>query len=90
METRKFESLQAYMEGTGTSARALLARLKAETGHVLSDAMFSYILRGSRRCSRYHAVALHHVTGVPMDALTKWPKSSGTDNASGRRQNSAA
>lgn len=90
MESRKFSSLQEYMELTGTTARALLAKLRTETGHVLSDAMFSYILRGSRRCSRYHAVALHHVTGVPMDVLTKWPRSSESDNSSGGRQNSRA
>lgn len=66
--------MQAYMEGTGTSARALLARLRDETGHSMSDAMFSYILRGSRRMSRYHAVAFHAITGIDMADLTQWPK----------------
>lgn len=74
MESGKYPTLQAYMEGTETTARALLARLRRETGHVLSEAMLSYILRGSRRCSRYHATALHVVTGVPFDALTTWPR----------------
>lgn len=90
MGTRKYKTLQQYMEGTGTSARALLAAVKEETGHTISDAMFSYILRGSRRCSQWNAWALHCVTKVPMEELTRWPKCAPVDKPSGKRQTSAA
>lgn len=90
MATRKFHTLQEWMEATGTSARALLARVKAETGHSISDAMFSYMLRGSRRISRHNAFVLSAVTGIDMDDLTKWPKSSEPAKPSGKGQKSAA
>ena len=85
MEKRKYRTLQAYMEGTGTSARALLAKLRAETGHSISDGMFSYILRGSKRCSKYNALLLHVVTGIDMGDLTKWPKVQEQSKVSGKR-----
>lgn len=63
MASRKYISLQHYMESTGTTARALLDRLFVETGRRISPAMFSYILRGGRKCSRWNAWGLHAVTG---------------------------
>ena len=90
MNKPRYNSLQEYMERTGTSARRLLELVRAETGHIISPAMFSYILRGSRRCSRYNAFALHVVTGVPIDAMTEWPKVQESEQVSGKRQKSVA
>lgn len=70
------------MEGTRTNATQLLDRVRRETGHSISAPLFSMILRGSRRCSRFNAFALHMVTGVPMDSMTEWPpRLSESDNS---------
>ncbi len=69
----KYDSLQAWMEGTKTNAEQLLARLRKETGETISPQHFSMILRGSRRCSKYKAYLLNLVTGVPVEAMTYWP-----------------
>jgi len=60
------------MERTGTNGLTLLALVKAQTGHVISQSLLSMILSRSRRCSRVNAYALHMVTGVDMDVLTRW------------------
>jgi len=83
-------SLQEWMERNNVTSRRLLELVKAETGHVISESMLSFILRGSRRCSRFNAFAIHMVTKVPMDALTEWPRVSEVDKASGKGQNHAA
>lgn len=78
----KYLTLQAWMEGTRTNATQLLHRVREETGHSISAPLFSMILRGSRRCSRFNAFALSMVTGVPMDSMTEWPpKVHGSDNS---------
>lgn len=62
------------MEGTGTNARTLLARVYSQTGVNIDPGLFSHILSGGRRCSAWNAGALSRVTGVPIDELVKWPK----------------
>lgn len=83
-------SLQEFMERNGMTAKALVQLVKKETGHSISESMMSFILRGSRRCSAYNALALHTVTKVPMASLRKWPRSSQADKASGEQQKSVA
>lgn len=61
------------MDRTGTSSRHLIQLVKAKTGRAISPTMMSFILRGSRRCSRLNALALQDVTGVPVEVLTRWP-----------------
>lgn len=74
MPKRRYKTLQAYMEGEGVNQTRLLALLKEETGVHLSQGWLSRVLRGSLRCSRMNAFALHVVTGVPMEELTRWPR----------------
>lgn len=74
MPKRTYKTLQAYMEGTGVNQTRLLALVKEHTGRQLSQAWLSRVLRGSLRCSKWNAFALHLVTGVPMDELTRWPR----------------
>jgi hypothetical protein len=83
-------SLHEWMERHQVNARALVQLVYTETGHSISETMMSFILRGSRRCSRVNAFALHMVTKVPMKELTRWPRSSDVDNVSGKGQNHAA
>ena len=83
-------TLHEWMELKGVSARALCEMVRKETGHVITEPMMSYILRGSRRCSRFNAFALHMVTNVPMDELMRWPRVADSDKASGKAQNHAA
>lgn len=83
-------TLQEWMERHQVSAKALVKLVKAETGRDISESMMSFILRGSRRCSRENAWAIHSVTKVPVKALTKWPRIAESDKASGERQNTAA
>lgn len=90
MPTRKFTSLQDYMERTGSTARDLLAQIFKATGVRISESMFSYMLRGSRRISNWNALAISAVTGIPIEVLTKWPKVADSDKGSGKRQNPAA
>jgi transcriptional regulator with XRE-family HTH domain len=61
-------TLQEWMEREGVSGVELARRTK------LKPSMVSMILRGSRRCSWKNAVALHAVTGVPVQNLMTWPK----------------
>ena len=90
MASRKFETLQEYLEGTHTTARELLVKVFQVTGVRISESLFSYFLRGSRRISGWNAMAINAVTGVPIDNLTAWPKGSKRDKSSGKRQKSAA
>lgn len=78
------------MERTGTNARNLLKRVTAETGKTISPTMLSFILRGSRRCSLVNAAALSAVTGVPVKALTQWPKVSESAKSLGKGSHRAA
>lgn len=79
MPKTRYTTLQEYMEKTGTNGAQLRARVLAEAGRDISPSQFSMILRGSRRCSRWNAFALHMVTGVPMDELTRWPRYADSD-----------
>lgn len=71
-QKRPYESLNDWMERTGTNNTRLLAMVKDKTGHTISPALLSMILKRSRRCSRFNAFALHMVTGLDMDILTQW------------------
>lgn len=74
MRKQRYGTLHEFMERTGTNQTRLLELVKEHTGQRISPAMLSMILRGSRRCSRWNAFALHMVTGVPMAELTRWPR----------------
>lgn len=74
MRKRRYKTLVAYMEGENVNQTRLLALLKEHTGCQLSQAWLSRVLRGSLRCSRMNALALHFVTGVPLAELTRWPR----------------
>lgn len=65
---RPYESLQDWMERTGTS-QSVLARLAR-----MPKSQLSQLLKGSRRCSLERALVLAHVTGVPVEKLVEWPK----------------
>lgn len=86
MPKPRYKSLPDYMERTGTSAKRLLEIVFEETGVHISPSFFSMILSGSRRCSKFNAFAIHTVTGIPMDELTRWPRyvESETSPASGQ------
>jgi hypothetical protein len=60
------------MERTGTNGRQLLALLREAGYAAMSEGHLSNVLKGSRRCSLRHAVALNEVTGVPIRAIAKW------------------
>jgi hypothetical protein len=75
MRKPRYASLQDYMMRRGINQVTLLKIVKAQTGRHISPSLFSMILKGSRRCSRVNAYALHVVTEVPMDELTRWPRS---------------
>lgn len=81
MPDTRYATLQEYMEKTGTNQTRLIQLVKDMTGRDISKGMLSLILRGSRRCSRWNAFALHVVTGVPMAELTRWPRYTESDNA---------
>lgn len=74
--TKFYPTLVAYMEETGTNGDRMLEQVNAllRGSQKMSRMMFSYILRGSRRCSGEKAWAIHQVTGVPMEELTRWPR----------------
>ena len=78
------------MERTGQSNTGLIRMVKAKTGRDISPTMMSFILTGSRRCSIHNALALHAVTGVPIDVLQEWPKVSGVMQVLGRRSRRVA
>jgi len=76
MPNTQYTTLVDYMERTGTTAERLLeeANKRLRGGQKMSRTLFSYILRGSRRCSGEKAWAICQITGVPMEELTRWPK----------------
>lgn len=74
MPKPRYKTLHEFMDKTGTNQTRLLRMLLEQTGRTMSPALLSMILRGSRRCSRWNAFALHMVTGVPMEELTRWPR----------------
>jgi len=74
-------SLHEWMDRTGTSSRGLIALVKRQTGRDISETAMSFIVRGSRRCSRANAEALHLVTGVPVRRLMRWAKPSELDKS---------
>ena len=78
---RVYASLAEYLDRTGTNQRRLIERIREQTGRVISPAMLCSVLRGSRRCSRFNALVIHVVTGVPMETLTKWPRDTNSDNS---------
>jgi hypothetical protein len=80
---KQYASLHEWMDDTGTNQQRLIALVHEKTGHRISPAMMSMILRGSRRCSRFNAFALFVTTGVPMKTLTRWPQLSRADQDSG-------
>jgi len=67
-EPRPYASLQDWLERTGTNQSALAKLVGIKPPHM------SMILKGSRRCSLMLALKLSHVTGVPVENLTEWPK----------------
>lgn len=73
LETATAETLNDWMERTGTSA-AELGRLMSKMGHPVSKTTLSLMLKGSRRVSLAKALALHAITGVSIESLTRWPK----------------
>jgi hypothetical protein len=75
-------TLQEWMETRGVTSQRLLQMVRDQTGRDISPTMFSFILRGSRRCSLWNATALNAVTGVPIKTLTEWPRISQMDKSS--------
>ena len=85
MRKVKYLTLHEYLDRTGTNQTQLIELVEATTGKRMSHALLSMILRGSRRCSRMNAFAIHVATGVPMEGLTQWPPLSRLDQFSGSR-----
>lgn len=81
MPNPRYKTIQDYMERTGTNQQRLLEKVYKATGTRISPQMFSMILSGSRRCSKWNAWALHDVTGVPVSELTRWPRYSENENS---------
>lgn len=63
---RPYESLQDWMERTGTSQTVLSKMSGVKPPHL------SKILSRSRRPSLDKALRLAHVTGVPVEKLVEW------------------
>ena len=74
------------MERTGTNNTRLIAMVYEQTGHRISPALLSMILKRSRRCSQINAFALHMVTGLDMDLLTQWKDERTARFAANRRR----
>jgi hypothetical protein len=83
-------SLHEWMDRTGTSSRRLIQIVKATTGRDISETNMSFIVRGSRRCSKANAEAISAVTGVPVKVLRRWRKQPELDNSCGRDQKNVA
>lgn len=66
--SRPYESLQDWMERTGTNTTQLAKLAGIGRSHL------SYILTRSRRCSIVKAIRLSRVTGVPVEKLIEWKK----------------
>lgn len=78
---RVYTSLAEYLDRTGTSQVGLIERIFKHTGVVISPSLMCYIVRGSRRCSHYNAMVIHLVTGVPVEVLREWPRTTNSDNS---------
>lgn len=87
MPKRTYDTLTDYLEHTGTTGDRLLELVNAKLrgSRKMSRSFLSYIMRGSRKCSGEHAWAIHQVTGVPMEELTRWPRTPNSTNASNSR-----
>jgi len=81
MRKAPYKTLVDYMERTNTNSTRLLEQANARLRRRMSKSLFSMILRGSRRCSAENAWALHCITGVPMEELTRWPRYAKDDNS---------
>ncbi len=81
MQRRPYRTLQEYMEKTGTTQQGLINKVREKADIVISPAMLSMILRGSRRCSISNAYGLSLVTGVSFKKLIKWPRTTESDNS---------
>ena len=88
-KVKRFTSLHDYLDRTGTNQQQLLALVREKTGHVISPALFSYILRGSRRWSRMNAFAVACATGLPMEVVMARP-SHDSDQLSGKGRKEVA
>lgn len=66
------QTIQEWMERTGTNGRQLLKMLR-ERGCTMSEGHLSNLLKKSRRCSLVKAVVLHEITGVPIRNMIEWP-----------------
>ena len=81
MPKARYKTLHEYLDRTGTNQTQLIRMVREQTGCTISPPLLSMILRGSRRCSRWNAFAIQMVTGVPMDELTRWPRSTEPRNS---------
>lgn len=69
MRKRPYDSLQDWLERTGTPVQTLARLAGMDRTHL------SRVLTHSRRCSLDAALRLHRVTGVPVENLVEWKKS---------------
>lgn len=69
MKRRTYDSLQDWLERTGTPVQTLAKLAGMDRTHL------SRVLTHSRRCSLDAALRLHKVTGVPVEKLVEWKKS---------------
>lgn len=83
-------SLQEWQHRTGIPWQGLITLLKERYDITMSPALFSLMLRGSRRCPRLRALAISDLTGVPVKALTTWPRLPQEAKPLGRQSNDAA
>jgi hypothetical protein len=74
MAKPRYKTVHDYMERTGTSQSELRRLIFEKTGNHISPSMFSMILSGSRRCSRWNGWSIHLVTGVPFEEIVRWPR----------------
>jgi len=81
MPKPRYKTLYDYMERTGTNATRLLQMVREKEYIIIDKTHFSMILRGSRRCNREYALALHNITGVPIEELVRWPRYAKTENS---------
>jgi plasmid maintenance system antidote protein VapI len=68
MKKRVYDSLQDWLERTGTPVGTLAQLAGIDRTHL------SRVLSHSRRCSITVALRLHKVTGVPVEKLVEWKK----------------
>lgn len=78
---RIYETLQEWMEATGTNATKLAELARIDRSHMVM------ILKRSRRCSYEKALRLSMVTGVPVENLIKWMVCDGESHSAPASQN---